>query len=216
MIDGAVVTPAGMRIIRLLVGNPPQTMAELVEQLGVTRTAVNEQLHELIRHGFVERTAERIGRGRPKHLYTATHAALAHLFANNQRLVAPAMLRAIDEIGGPELSAQVLQHASSRLSEHYRATITAKTPAERMKQLADLLRREGILVEINAQDGCLTLRQRTCPFIDMVDDSRAVCEVEKNMMAAVVGAPVDVEGCRLDGCPGCTFRIEVEMPAAGT
>ena len=73
----ATVSAAGLRIVKLLVGNPPQTVSDLIDTTGVTRTAVTEQLNELVAAGFVERSTERLtGRGRPRHLYKATDAAL--------------------------------------------------------------------------------------------------------------------------------------------
>ena len=36
----AAVSEAGMRIVRLLVGNRPRSVADLIEATGVTRTAV--------------------------------------------------------------------------------------------------------------------------------------------------------------------------------
>ena len=104
-VSEAAVTAAGMRIVKLLVGNPPQTVSDLIETTNVTRTAVTEQLNELAAAGFVERTVERLpGRGRPRHLYQATPAALLLLFASNQRLVVPAIWQAIDELGGEKLT----------------------------------------------------------------------------------------------------------------
>jgi predicted transcriptional regulator len=80
----ATISAAGLRVVRLLVGNPPQTVSSLIRATGVTRTAVTEQLNELIAAGFVERDTERLsGRGRPRHLYRTTQAALVLLFASN-------------------------------------------------------------------------------------------------------------------------------------
>ena len=93
-----------MRIVKILVGKPPQTVGQMMDETGVTRTAITEQLAELISGGFVERTIEKLpGRGRPRHLYSTTTAALLLLFASNQRLVVPAIWKAIDELGGREL-----------------------------------------------------------------------------------------------------------------
>ena len=59
------------------------------------------------------------GRGRPRHLYQATHVALALLFAGNQRLVVPAIWRAIRELGGEDMARKVLKRVSRTLAEHY-------------------------------------------------------------------------------------------------
>ena len=97
MSDRAKVSAAGMRIVRLLVGTPPQTVADLIKATGVTRTAVTEQLNELVSAGYLARSTERLsGRGRPRHLYSVTDAALMLLFASNQRLLVPAIWRAVN------------------------------------------------------------------------------------------------------------------------
>ncbi len=213
--SATVVTPAGMRIIRLLVGRPPQNIAQLVSESGVTRTAVTEQLNELSEAGFVRRTLEHTQRGRPRYLYEATDAALRALFANNQRLLAPALLRAITEIGGAALSQSVLDHVSQSLARHYNDKITATDPPERLRELAKILQEEGVLVDFVESEGRFALHERTCPFVDMVDEGRAVCAVEQRMMEQVAGAPIKPVACRLDGCPGCTFELDL-VPLAGT
>ena len=107
-------------MIKLLVGHPPRTVAELIDATGVTRTAVTEQLNEMVAAGFVEQTTEKLpGRGRPRHLFSATKAALVLLFANNQQLVVPAIWKAINTIGGEKLTKQVLRSVGRSLAQHY-------------------------------------------------------------------------------------------------
>ena len=125
----ATVSAAGLKIVKLLVGNPPHSVTDLIQATGVTRTAVTEQLHELVTAGFVEQSAERLpGRGRPRYLYKATNDALVLLFSSSQRLVVPAIWKAIDEIGGGELKGKVLKKVSRTLAVHYNKKITAKNP----------------------------------------------------------------------------------------
>jgi predicted ArsR family transcriptional regulator len=198
-----------MRIARLLVGNRPLTVADIMNAAGVTRTAVTEQLNDLVAGGFVERSIERLpGRGRPRHLYSATNAALLLLFASNQRLLVPAIWKAIDELGGRDLMRKVLRRVTQQMVEHYRPRISAKTPAERLRQMTQLLTSEGHLVEIVEDDqGTLVMRKRSCPFISMFEEMRAVCDVDLELMSGVVGAPVKRTACRHDGAPCCTFEL---------
>lgn len=205
----ATVSAAGMRIVRLLVGNPPQTVAQMIRATGVTRTAVTEQLNELVAAGFVERTTERLpGRGRPRHLYSATQAALLLLFASNQRLVVPALWRAIDQIGSVALTEKVLDCVSEDLAEHYRRRISGTTPEERLQQMCQLLEEEGCIVEVSQdEEGQLSMRRRSCPFISMFEESRSVCQVDKRVLSLVVGLPVEQKTCRHDGAPCCTFEL---------
>jgi DeoR family transcriptional regulator, suf operon transcriptional repressor len=203
------ISTAGLRVMKLLVGNPPQTVSELIRAAGVTRTAVTEQLNELVAAGFVERNTERLpGRGRPRHLYKATQAALLLLFANNQRLVVPAIWQAIRESGGDSLTKTILQQVSQSLAEHYSSKLTARKPEERLRQFIDLLMAEGGLIEaVEGDDGRLIIYKRSCPFISMVDSDRNVCHIDEEMMTAVVGRPVHKTSCRHQGAPCCTFEV---------
>ena len=198
-----------MRVIKLLIGKPPQTVADLIRATGVTRTAVTEQLNELVAGGFAERSTERLaGRGRPRHLYSATDAALLLLFANNQRLLVPALWRAISEVGGEKLKDRVLERVSRELADHYSRRIDGKTPADRLRQMTELLCQDGDLVEIDEDpDGRLVMNKRSCGFFSMFEESRSVCCVDEAMMARVVGAPVRRTACRHDGAPCCRFEL---------
>ena len=205
------VSTAGMRVVRLLAGQPPRTISELIHETGVTRTAVTEQLNELVTAGYVERTVEKLpGRGRPRHLFSATKAALVLLFASNQQLIVPAIWKAIDETGGEALMQKILRSVNRNLAAHYRAKITASDPKKRLEQFAAILEQEGGLVDLVARDGQITISKRTCAFISMIDDSRHVCELDFELISAIAGCPVRLVSCRHDGAPCCQFEIDTK------
>jgi DeoR family transcriptional regulator, suf operon transcriptional repressor len=204
----ATVSAAGLRIIKLLVGNPPHTVSDLIKATGVTRTAVTEQLNELVSAGFVEQGAERLpGRGRPRHTYKATNLALITLFSSNQQLVAPAIWQAIGDVGGDELTNKIRKKVSRIMAEHYNHQISAKKPEERFRKMMELLAAEGGLLEAAQQNGQMVLYKRSCPFISMADKNRVICSVDLDMMSLVVGRPVRRTACRHDGAPCCKFEI---------
>ena len=159
----------------------------------------------------MERTTEPpAGRGRPRHLYSATNNALLLLFASNQRLLVPAIWAAIADIGREELKRKVLKRVSREMANHYRPRITGKTPRKRLVQLAKLLREEGNLVEIEEDgDGQLVMRKRSCPFFSMFEDTRSVCCVDHDMLRLIVRASVRRTTYRHDGDPCCSFAIKL-------
>ena len=203
------ISGAGLRVVKLLIGNAPQTIGELLRGAGVTRTAVIEQLKELVLAGFVDRTVERLpGRGRPRHLFSANGSALTLLCANNQNLVVPAVWRALEELGGNELTKKVVKRVSRLLAEQYIAKITAKDPKERLQQLVALLEEEGGMVELSQQNGHVIVNKRSCPFIKVLDEKRTICAVDLEILSAVVGRPVRRATCRHDGATSCTFEVD--------
>jgi len=204
----ATVSVAGMRIVRLLVGKPPQNISDLIDATGVTRTAVTEQLNELVAGGFVERsTQRRPGRGRPRHLFRATEAALL-LFATGQRFVVPVIWKAIADLGGKSLTQKVIRRVSLALAKHYKEQIAGKTPRQRLVEMCDVLCEEGGLIDIDEDDdGRIFLHKRSCPFISLSDESRMACSLDEELMKVVVGGRVRRTAWRHDGAPCCVFRL---------
>ena len=60
----------------------PLSVAEMVEAMGVTPTAIRNRLGRLIGSGLVERRVEHGGRGRPRHTYLASAEAHKKLGQN--------------------------------------------------------------------------------------------------------------------------------------
>ncbi len=204
------ISPAGMRLVSLMVGNLPQSIEDLTEAAGVTRSAVAERLNELVAGGFVRRSVERLpSKGRPRYRYAVTDAALADLFPGDQSLVTSAVWRAIQDIGGAKLEKKVLKRVNRALTDHYKGSLQGRTPAERFRELAEVFREaEGNVVELETDGaGHLVMRRRSCSFYNMFDGNRVVCQIDEKMVSAVVGAPVRRTACRHDGDPCCIFEI---------
>jgi predicted ArsR family transcriptional regulator len=71
-----------------------------------------------------------------------------------------------------------------------------------------MLTAEGHVVEVSENgDGQLVLRKRSCPFISMFEDTRTVCEVDRDLITDLVGAPIRQIACRHDGSPCCAFEL---------
>lgn len=204
------ISPAAYRILSLLVGNPPQSVAQLTRASGVTRTAVIEQLNELMAQGYVARRVDKTQRrGRPRHLYSATDVAIERIFPPSPHIL-PAVVQAIESCGGAQLRRQVFSHLGQVLAQRYRPKVQALAPRERLEQLSQLLEYDGVLTSVEVRDGKLTLRERSCPFINMLDCDRTACDMESSMIADLVGCKVTLAECRLDGCPSCLFQLEFD------
>jgi predicted ArsR family transcriptional regulator len=198
-----------MRLLRVLVGSPPQTAKELAKALRVTRTAVTEQLQVLDAAGYVERRVERLpGRGRPPSRYVATRDALLLLAGKYPRQLVPAIWEAVSQIGGSELKCLVLKQVSRKVADYYKRRIPGETVEERLSQLADLLREEGDLVVVEkGRDGQLVFTRRSCPFIRMFDETRTVCSLDEEILHQVLGVRVRRRMSRHDGDPCCRFML---------
>jgi predicted ArsR family transcriptional regulator len=172
---------------------------------------VTEQLNELVAAGLVERSLERLpGRGRPRHVYVATDAALL-LFAGDQQVVMSALWRAIFDVCGEEAAKKILKRVIRAAGEFYAQKITAKKPLERLRQLISLFTGQGELVDLaENHNGHWTIHRRSCPFAAMADGRQIVCRIDQEMINTVVGRHVRRVACRRNGDPCCTFEIASE------
>ncbi len=204
----ASISAAGMRIMRLLIGHPPRRMSELIEATGVTRTAITEQLNELIAAGYVEQSIERLpGRGRPRYLYTAMDKALTHLFEGNQNLVVPAMWRAISICYGEEATKRVADLVSEEVANHFRKQMISDSPQERIREFVQLVSKDGRLVEFYHEDDEVMVHKLSCPFISMYDDAGMVCKIHQMAMCKLCEAKMVQVACRHEGAPCCIFKL---------
>ncbi len=209
------LSPTTMRIVKLLVGRPPVPVCHLIGETGVSRTAIVEQLNELIACGFAERYVEPLpGRGRPRYVYAATPAALPLLSSSLQKFFTSAIWRAIREIGGQELVREIAEGSAVEMARHYLSRITSKMTEDRVLQMARVLQESGCIADIDhAAHGLLVLRNRSCPFISVLDEDRSICRVCSLMMTELCGHRIRQVASRLDGAPCCVFEIRLQAYA---
>jgi len=201
-------TPAG-QILLLLQRRGATTVKELEDALGVTATAVRQQIGNLLAEGHIQQEVERQGRGRPRHVYSLT-AQGRGLFPNHYDEFTNTLLREILMTEGPEKVAVLLGGMSRRLAENYARTIISHVPAERARELAQILNQKGIVAEVNDNgDDSIVLLEYNCPYYELARQYREICEMEQKVLSHVVQQPVELVACTLDGHHGCQFRIDI-------
>src|SRR5262245_8227565 len=88
-------------LLDLLRKHGPLSIAQLKAPMQVTATAVRQRLVRLLAQGDIERTTERVSRGRPLHRYALTDKGRRRAGANFADL-AIALWQEIREIKDPE------------------------------------------------------------------------------------------------------------------
>lgn len=189
--------------------NGAMTVKNLEETLGVTATAVRQQLNVLLAEGFIEQRAENIGRGRPKHVYMLTAKGRA-LFPHHYDEFTNSLLREILLVEGPAKVQQLLGRMGTRMAEQYSRHIAGVAPAERAIALTELLNAKGIMAEVHFEGDAIVFHEFTCPYYELAREHRAICEMEEGMISQVLNQPAELVQCTLDGHHGCQFIIETE------
>jgi predicted ArsR family transcriptional regulator len=81
--------------------------------------------------------------------------------------------------------------------------------AGRLRQLCENLSEHGFDVDVAPATGASLpiLREHNCPYSEIADEDSGFCDFEKEVFSELLGAPVELSACRLDGHHCCEFHV---------
>jgi predicted ArsR family transcriptional regulator len=180
------------------------TISALVDEMGVTATAVRQRLQRLMSVGLIERQTERKSRGRPNHRYSLTEKG-DRAAGTNFADMAIVLWEEVKSVEDPAIRRGLLKRIADRLVERYRGDVSGGTLGERMTSLSRLMGEREIPFEVNTSNELPVLTALACPYPELAKVDRGVCTMEKLMLSEILGENVRLSECRLDGANCCTF-----------
>lgn len=194
------------KFLELLRRRGRMTVHGLMQECDVTATAVRQRLNRLMREGLVQRSEQREGRGRPHHSYSLTEQAHAMLGQNYAHL-AKALWQELKRFEDRAVGMKVLRRAADRLAERYGRHMRGQDVRERLGNLRDSLSEQGIDVEVDETGSLPVLRQHSCPYHELAELDRTICDIETRMFEKALDCDVNLCQCRLDGHCCCEFEV---------
>jgi DeoR family transcriptional regulator, suf operon transcriptional repressor len=168
---------------------------------------VRQHLNTLQAEGYIERRAVHDGVGRPHHTYTVSDKA-RELFACRCDDLALTLLQEVLALEGKEKTTRLLARVGTRLANRYAPSVRSTLLQERVEQLADVLYQQGVLTEVNAADeNVIILKTYNCPYHELAQEHREICEMDAGMMRQVLGSNVNLSACLMDGHGSCSFVV---------
>jgi DeoR family suf operon transcriptional repressor len=198
-------TPAG-RVLRAIQMRGKASIKDVAEDLGVTTSAVRLHLTQLQASGAIHADSVREGVGRPYYVYSATPQA-HNLFYKDYGDLARLLLDEVTAAQGSDALQGVLRRVGDRLADMYRDQVLGQELADRVRSWAELLDQRGVPVELEHTEDGYVLREYGCPYQHVAIENRAVCEMERQVMARLLESGVKLTQCALDGHRGCQFTI---------
>ena len=190
------------RVVELL-RRGPTTLDELVNELGLTRTAVRLQLAVLERDGSVERPGVRRGRTKPAHVYQLTGAAEQRL----SRAYIPVLTQLLhvlsDRLSSAEFDSVMRDVGRELLAEHPRPRGTLRARADAASELLNEL---GGLTDVSEEGHDLMIRSHGCPLAAAAVHHPETCNAMESLVSEFVGAAVR-QRCDRTNRPRCRFQI---------
>lgn len=200
------------QVIEYIKRNGSATIKELEDLLGVTTNAVRQHLQALQADGYIERRQVNAGVGRPHHAYSISPKA-HDLFACHCDDLALTLLEEVFVLEGKERAELLLGRVGDRLAKRYASSVRGEALQERVEQLADALYDRGVLTDVNVEDeNTIVLHAYNCPYHELAQEHRAICEMDEEVMRKVLGSDVNLSACMMDGHRGCSFVVSNYKP----
>ncbi|MGI9496102.1 MAG: helix-turn-helix transcriptional regulator [Mariniblastus sp.] len=193
-------------MISFLRGTESMSICELTDAMKVTATAVRQRLNRLMTLELVERSRTVEGRGRPSHRYLLTDKG-KRSSANNLDDLAVVLWEQVQKIEDPSVKRKVIAGAVERLSQRYQLAVRGDTAEERTRSLVEMFAERQIPISFDENSELPLIRVGDCPYPTLVGENHEICDMEQELLASVIGHPVDRCQCRQDGDSCCTFEI---------
>jgi predicted ArsR family transcriptional regulator len=178
---------------------------ELAEALGISAVAVRRHLDNLRANGLVDVRAVKQATGRPYHAFFPTEKALGNLPQGYADLL-ERILNSVDE--RTEVTTAVAERmAETVASRHLGEIMPSATTEERIVQVTESLKEEGILDHWHSGNDGFHLVNCTCPYRRAAEVSKLPCESDRKAIELLVGAEVLQVHRIVDGDSCCEYVV---------
>ena len=206
--------PATRReVLDLLKKRGEQGADQLASSMGLTISAVRQQLAGLQKEGLVGFREARSGPGRPRHLYHLTPAAEG-LYP---RAYAELTNELLDYVGDaqPELVDEIFRRRRQRRIENALSRLAGKDFAGRVKELTTILDGDGYLAEAVAEpDGSFLIVEHNCAILGIALRYGQACGTELDFIKTVLPeANIERIAHMVQGATNCSYRINPKSGA---
>lgn len=185
------------------------TAGELAAHLGVTVSAVRQQLDGLCADGLVTFRAHTEGRGRPTHLYRLTRAA-EPLFPKTYGGLTNELLGYVAE-ADPTLVDDLFDRRRQRRLDEAQTRLAAAGPdtGARVAELARILDEDGYLASYQPMpDGSFRIVEHNCAVLDVAERYGQACSSEIAFLRqALPDARIERVSHMIAGAHACAYAI---------
>jgi len=200
--------PAKRRELLLLLKKRGEAGAEeLAGELGVTASAVRQQLDLLADEGLVGHRDNRGARGRPRHRYHLTPDADV-LFPKTYSELTNELLDYVRD-SDPELVEAIFERRRRRRVEGAVARLSGKSFSERVAELARILDEDGYLADFEALPaGTFLVTEHNCAILGVAQRYGQACSSEIGFLReALPEARIERVSHMIAGAHSCAYAI---------
>lgn len=186
--------------------HPGATVDELAAAAGIAPITVRAHLGVLLEDGLLRSAEQRRGRGRPVRRYYLTEAAETHFPKHYDRLALD-LLSSLAELQGVPAVRALVHHVAQGQAAELLPLVEGKPLSDRVAAIAAIIDGQGGAAAWERAGGGFVVHERSCPYASVSRCSDHVCEIDRQVVATLAGAPVTVTQRLRDGAESCDFEI---------
>ncbi|HEX4081549.1 MAG TPA: winged helix-turn-helix transcriptional regulator [Acidimicrobiales bacterium] len=180
---------------------------DLVDELGITVTAVRQQLDRLQEDGLVVHRQQPTGRGRPSHIYQLAPAA-EEFFPKRYGDLTNELL---GYLGGPDSDdvAELFERRRQRRLRDAKTRLADLSLDGKVRELARILDEDGYLADVEETgDGGWRIVEHNCAILSVASGFRQACTSEIRFIGdALPEANVARVAHILNGAHVCAYEV---------
>ena len=197
-----------LEIINSLKRTRGMSVNELVGRMNMSYMGIKQHCITLHRDGYLDTWRRPQKMGRPEMVYRLTRRS-HDLFQCDSNQFTLDMLKAAQEIYGPNAPEKLLYNVFKKKTAALKAKAKGNTLAERAKWLAHVRDAEGYMAEfITDKDGPQILECHS-PVMNLLEHYPIIGRFEQDMFEAVIGTGVRRQVVRNSGLYECMFQFAV-------
>lgn len=185
------------------------TAEELGRSLGISRTAMDQQLKGLERQNYVEKYQRPSTGGRPSNAFRLTIGGI-HLFPKHYALFSELLITLIKDKSGGEALTEYLEALGRSLAQEFKHRVRGDSEAQRMQEVAGLMQELGYEAEaIIATDAPnKEIQAFNCVYHHLAAQHEEVCKLDLALLGGLLDTEVEQTECMVRGGTACRFRIK--------
>ncbi len=184
------------------------TVDSLSKEVNITPMGVRQHLLLMERNGLVEYITEKHGVGRPGFLYRLTGPA-DDLFPKTYQEFALGILYDLEQMDGKDKVAELFIRRKERMKAGLAVALSGvDNLSDKLRILAESMKSEGGIVEIEESKDSITLKQFNCPISKVALRFSEACDQDLQFITELTGSNVVRQQCIRDGDQSCRFVIK--------
>lgn len=194
---------------------PGATLEELAAAAGTAPITARAHVNLLVEQGMLTATDVRGRRGRPYRRYFLTESA-EQFFPKQYDQLAASLLSGLGELEGNAGVAALIEHVAGRMAAGHLPRVEGRPLEERVATVSEIIDEQGGATDWEAIGDGYVVRERNCPYLSVSRHDAHVCEMDRQLIAKLAGADVNVTQRLRDGAQSCVFVItrDSETPAS--